>query len=263
MQPILFQTDWLTVESYAFFYGLGCLVGGVVFYREFRRMGWPLETMLFVMVGCIVGAILGSAIFSLLLLDWSMLPEHYRFSDLLGRTVIGGIAGGFIGVEVAKKMVDYPHSTGDAFAVAIPIGHAIGRMGCFLGGCCFGTPTTLPWGVEYPAQSFPHGVHIHQGLVDAASHVSLAVHPAPLYELGFDLGLFVVLWRLRDRFKMRGTLFRLYLAAYASYRFVAEFFRGDSPFMDMGVKPIQFVLLAAALYYGWRVYQQRALVPRG
>jgi phosphatidylglycerol:prolipoprotein diacylglycerol transferase len=260
MNPILFEIGGFAVESYLFFYLLGCMVGGVVFYRESQRLGWPLETMLFVMFGCMVGAMIGSVIFSVLFLDFDTLPQVDRFSDLLGRTVIGGIAGGFIGVEVTKKIVGYPHSTGDAFAVAIPIGHAIGRVGCFLGGCCFGSATNVPWAIEYPQGSYPYLAHVHYGLIESSAEVSHAVHPAQLYELGFDLALFMLLWRLRDRFKIRGTIFKLYLFSYASYRFIAEFFRGDSPFLDVGLKPVQILLLVVALYYGWRVYTQRELV---
>jgi phosphatidylglycerol:prolipoprotein diacylglycerol transferase len=257
VQPTLFEIGGLPIESYLFFYALGCLVGGLVFWWEVRRRRWPLEAMLFVMIGCMAGAFAGSALFSLLFLDWSALPEHYRFGELLGRTVVGGIAGGFLGVEITKKIIGYPHRTGDAFAVAIPLGHAVGRVGCFLGGCCFGTPSSLPWALSYPAGSVPHAIHAHQGLIEAVSLASLSVHPAPLYEITFDLLLFALLWRMRDHFLERGMLFRLYLALYASYRFFAEFVRGDSLFPDVGFKPVQYLLLAAAMYYGWRVWQQR------
>ena len=257
MRPILFEIGGLAVESYLFFYALGCLVGGIVFWSEVRRRRWPLETLIFVLLGCMFGAFAGSALFSLLFLDWTALPEHYRFGELLGRTVVGGIAGGFLGVEITKKLIGYPHRTGDAFAVAIPLGHAVGRIGCLLGGCCFGTPSNLPWAITYPAGSVPHAFHVHWGLLDASSLASLPVHPAPLYEIGFDLLLFAILWRMRNHFAERGMLFRLYLALYAGYRFLAEFIRGDSLLPEIGLKPVQYLLLTAAVYYGWIVWRQR------
>jgi len=64
MHPILYQSDTLIIDSYSVFFLLAWMVGGVVFYREFRRMGWELEQMLFVMVGAIVGAVIGSYIFN-------------------------------------------------------------------------------------------------------------------------------------------------------------------------------------------------------
>jgi len=258
MRPILFEIGGFAVESYLFFYALGCVVGGIVFWWEVRRRRWPLEAMLFVMIGCIAGAFVGSALFSLLFLDWSELPRNHRFGELLGRTVVGGIAGGFLGVELTKKIIGYPHRTGDAFAVAIPLGHAVGRVGCLLGGCCFGTPTSLPWAIRYPAGSVPHAIHAHQGLIEPESLASLPVHPAPIYEIGFDLLLFVILWRMRNHFAERGMLFRLYLALYAGYRLLAEFTRGDSAFPEVGLKPVQYLLLFAAIYYGWVIWKQIA-----
>jgi phosphatidylglycerol:prolipoprotein diacylglycerol transferase len=246
----------ITVGSYALFFVLAWIVGGVVFYREFRRRGWPLETMLFVMIGCIVGAVLGAIVLSVLFLDWPEALERVLAFDFSGKTVIGGIAGGFIGVELTKKIVGYPHSTGDAFALAIPVGLVVGRVGCLLGGCCFGTVTSMPWAIEYPPATPAYLVQLGRGLIDAQATASLPVHPAPVYELVFYLGLFVLLFHLRDRFAVRGTLFRLYLALYAGFRFVAEFFRGDTTYPDAGgLKPVQYLMLGVALYYGYVVYK--------
>ena len=136
MQPILFSLPGGTnVESYALMLSLAWLVGGVAFYREFRRLDWPLETMLFIMVGCIFGSVIGSVIFSVLFLDWHEIVPRLAATEFVGRTVIGGIIGGFVGVELTKWRLGYKHSTGDAFAVAIPIGHFFGRIGCLLAGC--------------------------------------------------------------------------------------------------------------------------------
>ena len=71
---------------------LGWAVGGVVFYREFRRRGWPLETMLFVMFGCAVGATVGSLVCSVLFFDWPEVWRRIEAREFVGRTVLGGIA---------------------------------------------------------------------------------------------------------------------------------------------------------------------------
>ena len=89
-----------------------------------------------------------------------------RFLDFTRKTVIGGITGGFIGVELTKKKIGYPHSTGDAFALAITLGHAIGRIGCFLVGDCEGATCNLPWAITFPVDSYIVG----------------PVHPTQLYE---------------------------------------------------------------------------------
>jgi prolipoprotein diacylglyceryltransferase len=256
MHPILYQSDILIIDSYSVFFLLAWMVGGVVFYREFRRMGWELEQMLFVMVGAIVGAVIGSYIFNVFFAGFEEVPAQIRAFDFAGKTLLGGIAGGFMGVELAKKKIGYPHSTGDAFAVAIPLGHAIGRIGCLLGGCCFGTPCTLPWAITYPEGSIAHLTQMVTGVIPETATMSLAVHPTPVYEIIFNLALFGYLWQKRGTYKVRGSSFRLYLAAYGLFRFFEEFVRGDSPFPEVGfLKAPQWLLLAAVAYFGWRYYQ--------
>jgi phosphatidylglycerol:prolipoprotein diacylglycerol transferase len=168
--------------------------------------------------------------------------------------VIGGIAGGIVGVELCKKLIGHARSTGDAFALAIPPGHAIGRVGCLLQGCCYGTPTSLPWSVRYPSSSFAHASQVARGALSSSAVSSLPVHPAPVYEFVFDLCLWGLLLAARPRLRAHGSLFRLYLACYAAFRFLAEFFRGDSvPPSGFFLKPVQVLLLVAALAYGLRL----------
>jgi len=237
-------------------------VGGVVFYREFRRMDWELEEMLFVMAGCIIGAVFGSYLFNVFFVGWEDIPDQVRMLDFAGKTVLGGIAGGFIGVEITKKKIGYPHSTGDAFALAIPLGHTIGRVGCFLGGCCFGTECSLPWAVVYPEGSVTHLTQLTLGMIPETATVSLPVHPAPIYEIIFNLGLFAFFLTKRDSFRVRGSMFRLYLVLYGGFRLLAEFVRGDSPMPDTGLmKPVQWLLLLAVLYFT-RVFYNNELKPK-
>jgi phosphatidylglycerol---prolipoprotein diacylglyceryl transferase len=255
MHPQLHVGDWL-IQSYALFATLGWLAGGAVFYLEVRRRGWPLDKLLFAAVGCFFGAIVGGLAFGMLFFDWPEVVDRVTALELAGNSVVGGLAGGFLGVEIAKKLVGHTISTGEAFALAIPIGHAIGRVGCYLSGCCFGTPTTLPWGVTFPGASLAHTSQVTLGLVGAGD-APLPVHPTQLYEIAFDLVLFAALFIVRDRTRTRGSLFRAYLFAYATFRLMLELVRGDSPFPSAGgPKPIQVVLLGAALYFGWRLWKQ-------
>lgn len=256
MHPILYQGENFILDSYTVFFLLAWFVGGVVFYKEFMRRGWALEKMLFVMIGCILGAIIGSIVFNVFFAVWEEIPQKARLFDFGGMTILGGIAGGFIGVELTKKKIGYPFATGDAFAVAIPLGHFIGRIGCFLGGCCFGTECRFTWAVSYPPESIPYVVQKMQLMIQEGAATSLAVHPTQIYEIIFNLILFVFLWKNRDTFKVSGSLFRLYLVLYGAFRFLTEFIRGDSPFpLEGGLKPIQYGLLAAVIYFGWVFYK--------
>jgi len=255
MHPVLYQSDALTLNSYMIFFLLAWVVGGSVFYLEFRRLGWELEQMMFVMGGCIIGAAAGSYLFSVIFVGWAEIPAAIRAMDFSGKTILGGITGGFIAVEYTKKRIGYPHSTGDAFALAIPIGHAIGRVGCFLAGCCFGTRCHLPWAVIYPQGSMAHLSHINHGFLSATSMASLPVHPTPIYEIIFNLTLFGLFYIARDNFKVRGSMFRLYLVLYGSFRLLEEFIRDDSVMPETGImKPVQWFLLIAVIYFGRSYY---------
>ncbi|MCA9081635.1 MAG: prolipoprotein diacylglyceryl transferase, partial [Planctomycetaceae bacterium] len=94
-----------------------------------------------------------------------------------GKTILFGLAGGYGGVELAKWCTGVKISTGDQFAVPVAVGIAIGRLACFQGGCCFGTPTALPWGFDFG-----------DGILR---------HPTQLYESLFHLTAAVAMWHAR------------------------------------------------------------------
>jgi phosphatidylglycerol:prolipoprotein diacylglycerol transferase len=188
----------------------GYLVGAAVFLLEARRRGWRMERMGWVAVWALVGGVLGAR-----LAEWGLHGEARRRDPLLlldptagGRTVLGGLAGGYLAVVAGRRRLGIRHRTGDAFALALPAGEAIGRLGCFLNGCCYGRATDLPWAV------WQHGAFRH---------------PAQLYSAAFCLALFALVWSLRRRPWPEGRLFSLYLALYAAGRFLLEFWRQPPP----------------------------------
>src|SRR5262249_14336628 len=117
--------------------------------------------------------------------------------------------GGFIAAATAAAV--YVRSRGidvgraaDWFGPAVPLGHAVGRVGCFLAGCCYGAPCDLPWAVRFPS------THTTLGL---------PVHPTQLYEVAGNLALFGLLTWFYPRRRHYGQVFLLYLAGYATLRF--------------------------------------------
>ena len=144
----------------------------------------------------------------------------------------GGLVfhGGFIGA--ALSVILYVRLPGkqplwkiaDAFAPSIPLGHALGRLGCLMTGCCFGTACDLPWAIHFPAHS-PAFTALGQAPTDAAH--SLYVHPTQIYSALLNVALYGGLaWLYRHK-RFDGQVFGLYLAGYSINRFVVEFFRGD------------------------------------
>jgi prolipoprotein diacylglyceryltransferase len=146
---------------------------------------------------------------------------------LSGKTVLGGIIGGWIAVEIEKHRLGIKRKTGDIFAPALALGEAVGRIGCFLNGCCGGIPSTLPW-----AMDFGDGI---------------LRHPTQLYMSAFAMLLFIFLWSMKDKIKREGDLFRTYLIIYFTFRFFIEFIRTNAVFA-FGLTGFQLVSVLVVLY---------------
>jgi phosphatidylglycerol:prolipoprotein diacylglycerol transferase len=182
----------------------------------------------FVGLGAFCGAMLGAKL-PFVLADWDGLVSGLAwFSN--GKTILCGLVGGYFGVEIAKWMLGVRTKTGDAFAVPVAAAVGIGRLGCFHAGCCYGTPTLLPWGVV-----FPNVDHLPR-------------HPTQLYESAFHLTAAVVLYWLLRRGMFRGQLIKLYILSYLIYRFLTEFIRPEARFAG-GLTGYQWAALVLAILF--------------
>jgi len=245
----------LTISSYNFFFMAGIYIGVIIFYLEVKRKKWDIENLMFSMSGCFLGAMIGAIFFNTILFGSSNTIEKIGTLNIEGMSVLGGILGGFIGVEIFKKIVGHKDSTGDAFAIAIPIGHAIGRIGCFLSGCCFGKVCDLPWAATYPLNSIPFLIHKNANLLSETATTSLAIHPIPIYEIIFNVILFIILIKIRDYFTVNGALFRFYIFSYCVFRFFEEFLRadtGDSFFLGLKIIQINLIISIGLIVYWFR-----------
>lgn len=147
-----------------------------------------------------------------------------------GQSIVGGLLGGLIGVEVAKALTGQTRSTGDAMVWPITVGLAIGRVGCFLAGLhddTYGLPTSAPWAVDF-GDGIPR-------------------HPTQLYEIAVVLPLG---WALsRSRLATPGLAFKLFLASYLLWRFAIEFLKPVPVAWPLGLSGIQWTSLVALAVY--------------
>jgi prolipoprotein diacylglyceryltransferase len=214
---------------HVFFELLGYLAGTVLYLRARRKSGDFLPDSLRSTAVCaaFVGAALGSRLLACL-----EHPESFRWSALFlfdgRRTILGGILGGWIAVEAVKLRYNIHCRTGDLFVTPLIVGLIVGRIGCFVAGVAdntFGSPTTLPWGIDFGD--------------------GLARHPLPLYEILFLLFYLLlareVAWPL-----LNGDRFRLFVFSYFSLRFGLEFLQ-DSPRL-LGLDALQWACLAGLLW---------------
>ena len=188
---------------------VGALVGLWLFRRELRRSGLP-ESALDAAIAGVIGGMAGAKLL------WVF--EHLReepFTDLLlsrgGMSWFGGFAGGILAGLAVMYWKRLPKiAVLAAVTPALAIGHAIGRIGCFLVGDDYGRPTSLPWGVAFP-----------QGLPPT----TVPVHPAQLYEAFALVPLAWLLFRWRKQGRADVSVLGAYLVVAGAIRFLIEFIR--------------------------------------
>jgi len=157
-----------------------------------------------------------------------------------GKTIVFGLVGGYLGVEIVKALCAVRVKTGDSFAVPVAASVAVGRLACFSAGCCFGQPTSLPWGVDF-GDGGPR-------------------HPTQLYESAFHLTMAFGLFWMAQRGWFRLQLIKLYIIIYLIYRFATEFLRPE-PILALGLTVYQWAALALIPVFGllWLLDRPAAL----
>ncbi len=235
-----------TAGAYAFFYQAVFVAAGFLIFHEGYRRKWPMLPWLIVMTACVVCAILGSKLVLLSGYELSSFLLAGRLPHTLPKTYLGGVVGGVIGACLARRLVGFRYSVLDAFAIALPLAHTFGRVGCLLSGCCFGAPASLPWGITYESGSVPYFAQLSEGLIAANAATSLPVHPTQLYESIFCLALALLVWKQRGFWRAPGSLFYSQAITYCLFRFLVEFVRHGGNTIG-GLKQVQWILLLASI----------------
>lgn len=240
---------------YAVFYLVAFIVGTFIILYEGYRRRWHLVPWFIVIVWCAALGIIGSKLLVISFGEWNTALHQGCLPVTAEKSYLGGVLGGIIGVFIARRFLRIRYSIIDAFAFALPVGLAIGRLGCLLGGCCFGTPTNLPWAITYPVNSHAYDVHLAKGLIGPNALTSLPVHPTQLYEIVFMFVLVAILWKFRKFLKRPGSLFYLHIVLYSGFRFLEEFVR-DGGSTGWGLKTVQWglllVILSVSVFLIWR-----------
>ncbi len=184
----------------------------------------------------IIGAIFGALVLSRSVAFLENPALHYDqgwISLLNNKTIMGGLFGGLLGVELAKKIIGERQSSGDLFTLPIILGIIIGRIGCFLAGI-----KEFTYGKE---TDFWFTMDLGDGIYR---------HPIALYEIVFLVLFFILLKRMMkvpNRFKS-GTFFKIFMISYFAFRFCIEFLKPNT-FFVLGLSSIQILCLICFLYY--------------
>lgn len=205
------------------------------YYLELRKAAPDLisnRNRLSIILGAIIGALIGSRLIGFLEHPMITLNSGDLIYLLNTKSIMGGLFGGMIGVEVAKKIINEKHSSGDLFTYPIIIGIIIGRVGCFLSGV-----NEFTYGMETNAFT---GMDLGDGKLR---------HPTSLYEIIFLIILFLLLKKIHS-FTQRenGLLFKIFMITYFGFRFFIEFLK-PNVFFVLGLSSIQWLCVICWFYY--------------
>lgn len=190
-----------------FFTSLGFLTGALVLWLWSRAQKLNTEGMKWVALAGIVGGVAGAKVTQWLIGEGGGVSAAILNPHNGGKSLIGGLVCGWLAVEIAKRVLGIRRSTGDGWALALPAGEAIGRIGCAFNGCCYGTKCDASWAI------YQHGAWRH---------------PTQLYSSAAAALILAIVWLARPHLKREGDGFRLYLLLYGASRFVIEFARERS-----------------------------------
>ncbi len=256
--PVYLHFGPYAIHPHLFFETLSYFIAFRVYLYLRRRFGDPLSTPIrwAVIAAAVAGAALGAKI-----LFWFEDPKLtlHNLSNpaylVGGKTIVGALIFGLLAVELMKRYIGVHQSTGDLYAIPLALGTAIGRIGCFLTGLSdntYGTPTALPWAIDF-GDGIPR-------------------HPTQLYEIAFLLLLIPLLYLLLKKIvilsgaaasrsesaaqskdihigRIRpGDAFKLFMVSYLAFRLLCDFLK-PYPRIFLGLAGIQWACLLTLVYY--------------
>lgn len=224
MHPILLTIGPLALYSWGFFVGIGFLAGILVALLNSKRENITFDQVIDISIYTLIFAIIGARIFYVIQF-WDEFRNNWLsiFAVWEGGLVFyGGLICALAGlIWYSRKSKIHILKIFDLAAPSVAIGYSIGRIGCFMRGCCFGNETTLPW-----------AFHFHE--------ISGLRHPTQLYSSFSVLLIFILLMFIRDKKEYDGQIFVWGIVLYSIYRFCVEFLR-YSPVHYFGLTPSQLI----------------------
>lgn len=234
MIPVFFSFGPIQLHSYGAMVGLGVLTAFFLMIRRASKAGLASETVYDLLFTLLLWGFTGARIFYVIEnWDWYVERPLQIFAVWEGGLIFfGGLVAAVAGLWIycRQKKISFTFALDFLIPYGV-LGHAFGRLGCFLNGCCYGKACDLPWAVEFPQLGYP-------------------VHPTQLYEAIFNFLLSALLLRFYSRRKFDGQITGIYFLAYALGRFALEFLRDGNTmwFFLTANQWICFGLFAAGLF---------------
>lgn len=243
IDPVAFSIGAIEVRWYGIMVVLAIISIIAISVIEARRQRFPEDHIYNVAIWAIIGGVLGSRIIHVID-KWDYYVHNpLQIFNFEGLAVYGAVIGIMIAIVVyslVRKLSIW--QLGDIIAPGALVGMAIGRVGCLLNGCCYGTPAAPPWAVIYSNSACyaPQGVPLHF---------------TQLYHIIWNLAGFTVVWLLRGRLKPQGSIMLLYLAIYAAGDLIVRFFREGDPFL-FGIQQAQLIgIIVLVITVPWMIFR--------
>jgi phosphatidylglycerol:prolipoprotein diacylglycerol transferase len=233
----------VSLRSYGVLCGLGLLVGIVVILRAGQRAGLDRRRLVDAVLWILLTAMVGAKVTLLIINIEAYIADPWAWVDFLGRprripralilwkgglVYYGGILGGALAAVIYCRLRHVAFGAlVDVIAPGLALGHAWGRLGCFLSGCCHGKAGGGSLGVSFGFGTRAYEAHAAAGLLLPPSERTYPLHPVQLYEAAFELLLAAFLFWLLRRRQFRGQVLLAYLSFYGVARFFFEIYRGD------------------------------------
>lgn len=251
MDNVAFEFFGFQVYWYGVLAAVGFVLGFGTASRRAPRAGLKGDDVFNLAPWLIVGAILGARLLYVISYwDREFAGRSWLqiFNMRSGLVYYGGLIGASLaGIIFCFRQKIFLWRMADVMAPSIALGHAFGRIGCFMTGCCFGKPTDVPWAVCFPHEHYTKGV---------------PVHPTQLYESGLNFLFYAGLALLFQKRRFEGQVFAVYLMGYAILRTITEMFRGDYTESYLGGiatpgQTVSIVIFAAGALLWWRQRKSR------
>ncbi|MDP8242892.1 MAG: prolipoprotein diacylglyceryl transferase [Candidatus Hinthialibacter antarcticus] len=264
MYPILIEPFGFPITTY----GLMAAVAFVTFWfcavSRGRKLGYDSDFLQNLMTIIVISAMVGAR-----LLHIAVNVPYYvaNPSQILAREGYVFLGGFVVAVSISiwyiRRHKQSVLGVADLFAPFLPLAHAIGRVGCFLFGCCWGAQCSANVGVRFPQESPAWFDQVNRGLLSPEALHSLPVHATQLYSVGANLTICGLLLLLRTKQTFKGQLAMSYLILYSIARTVIEHFRDDPRGLAAGLSTSQWlgILLLATGTIGYWVLSKKHIAP--
>ena len=250
MHPVLFQLGSVTIYTYGVLVAAGVLLAMWYSRRIAPSLGVDPDRFWNLGIYSVLSGLLGAKLW-LLLVYWHVYWANPRVIFSLGTlqsggTFYGGLVGGIFAGALYTRLRRMPlPASADVGAIGLQLGHAVGRLGCFAAGCCWGKPTGLPWGVTF--------TDVRAAAI-VGTPIGVSLHPTQLYEAAAGFANFALLvWLAKSR-RFEGQIAAAYLMLYGLERGALEFLRGDperTPLFHGAFTLMQIVSVAMIVMGAW------------